>query len=118
MNSGINHIYFQLNETFNELLSLKEQNQLEGYMQNFRERITLLEKLSDADLSFSLKTHQNLIIQIFQFKKIAQDRVWSDLPKVRSHIGELISYPAPYEEIFRNEVERFGWGMFLDYIKD
>lgn len=118
MNSGISHIYFQLNETFNELLSLKEQNQLERCMQNFRETITLLEGLSDADLSFSLRTHQNLIIQIFQFKKIAQDKVWSDLPKVRNQIGELVSLPLPYEEVFRNEVERFGWGEFLDYIKD
>ncbi len=118
MNSEINSIYFQLNETFNELLSLKEQNQLEGCMQKFREKITLLEELSDIDLSFSLRTHQNFIVQIFQFKKIAQDKIWSDLPKVRIQIGELVSLPLPYEEVFRNEVERFGWGEFLDYIKD
>lgn len=118
MNSGINHIYSQLNETFHKLLSLQEKNQLEFHLQDFREKIISLERLSDTDLSVSLRAHQHLIIQIFQFKKIAQDRVWIDLPKVRSHIGELIAGPNSYEGVFRNEVEKFGWGELLDYIKD
>ena len=75
MNSGINHIYSQLNETFNELLILKEKNQLESYLQDFREKIITLEELSDTDLSISLRNHQHLIIQIFQFKKIV-DSYW------------------------------------------
>lgn len=118
MNSSINQIYLQLNETFNSLLNLRERDELEGCMQKFRESIFLLEGLPDTDLACSLKNNQDLIIKVFQFKTMAQDRIWSDMPKVRSHIATLISDPVPYEVEFRGEVERFGWGEFLDYIKD
>lgn len=118
MNSEINNIYVQINETFNGLLSLKERDSLESYMQSFREKIALLEKLPDVDLKDSLKNNQELIIKIFQFKAIAQDKIWSNLPKINKCIADLVSIPTSYEFEFRLEVEKFGWGELLDYIKD
>lgn len=118
MNSEINNIYAQLNETFNGLLCLKERDNLESYMQGFREQIALLEKLPDVDLNDSLKNNQELIIKIFQFKAIAQDKIWSDLPKINACIANVVSIPTGYEFEFRSEVEKFGWGELLDYIKN
>lgn len=105
----------ELNVTFSHLLTSEDEEKVNLHLSIFRKLLLSLNQLTDEELKLALQEEQKLFIELFQFKRIAQDEIWNEAPRILKFVLQALTLESTYRATFRSEVEKLGIGVLLQY---